>query len=267
MSKTRLVRSWVCGGIAVAALASPVRAQSGDADVTANAAPQAGERAAVGGFLPSTLSARVLPGATATSFAGYDESHDGATAMASADVRLFGPIGVRAGVTYLSALPRDEGAWQPHVMVRGQVLRQAAHGLDLTLGAAYRLERFTPDAGMLQASVAVGRRWDRIAAIGNLAYGQDPEGDDREGDVRVAALYEATEALHVGMEGRARFDLFSNDQRRAARSEHELDFAVGPVAALSFGTWALLAQAGLAGARVVDTKVGALAQAGVGAAF
>jgi hypothetical protein len=253
---------------ATAGLCRSARAKGADAiEVSEAARPTAATRAAAGSFLPTSVGAAVEPGAHAVTFAGYDANRDGATAVAAAEVRLFGPVALRGGVTYVSALDAGEGAWQPHVMLRAQVLRQSAHGLDASVGAAYRLERFTPDAGMVQALVTLGRRFGAVTTLANVAYGQDPEGDDREGDVRVAALVRATDALLVGVDASARFDLFSSDARRAARGEHELDLAAGPVAAFAIGDWALLAQAGVSASRAQVTKVGALALAGIGASF
>lgn len=224
--------------------------------------------ASAGTMLPQTLSPRVDAERGAVAVAsGYDGARGTATLLSAADVQLARTIGARAGFT---ALSNAGGAqpFQPHVGLRWQLLRQERHGIDGAVALFYRMERFTEDEGMVQLVAAGAHRAGRLGLFANLAYGQDPEGDDRDGEVRLAAAYDLGARLQLGVDGRARFDLFSDDARRAARGETDLDVAAGPLACLSLGRIALLAQAGVSAVRAGGVlHTGLLATAGAASVF
>jgi hypothetical protein len=223
--------------------------------------------------MPLSFSARwiaIAAGCLAASSApralAQDRAQDRLTTSLAgvADLRVWGPAALRAGFTFL---PRGQDrSFQPHFGLRVQLLRQTEHRVDGAIAVTYRMDRFTEDEGLIQVAVLVGRRFGDLGLIANLAYGQDPEGDDRDGELRLAALY-ALGSVQVGVDGRARFDLFSTDARRASRGEGALDFAAGPLASLSLGRFALIAQAGVSGVRVVTLRPGLLATMGVASVF
>ena len=115
------------------------------------------------------------------------------------------------------------------------------------------------------------RRTGRTALIANLAYGQDPEGNERDGEVRLAAIARAGagDRLHLGIDARWRFDLGSQTAKLQAANEPSYDLDAGPVAALVVGPVALVAHAGLSVVRRVgqDAAFGVVALAGMGTSF
>jgi hypothetical protein len=217
-------------------------------------------------LLPMTLSPRVSDerGSVAVT-SGYDGAQSSATLAGAADVRLVGPVALRAGFTYVPDALAD--TFKPHFGLRVQLLRQDEHGLDGGVGVFYRMERYTEDEGLIQVAALVGHRTGRFGLYGNVSYGQDPEGDDRDGEVKVAALYALSAMVHAGVDGHLRFDLFSSDARRAMRGASDLDFAVGPLASVSLGRFALVGQVGVSGVRVLALQTGLLATVGVGSVF
>ena len=221
-----------------------------------------------GQYLPSTQAAATGP-TTAAVLAGYDGARRSATFGASADVVLFGPVSVRAGATLMPAPLAETGAarWQPNFGVRVQVLKQERQGLDAAVGVFYRKERFVQDEGEIQVAMMGGLRLGRVGLLANLGYGQDTEGDDRDGLVNLAALYTATPHLQLGVDGRLRFDLGSTDSRRAARGESSYDLTVGPVATVPFGSWAVIAQTGYAAVKTTRLQGGVVAMGGLGRSF
>jgi hypothetical protein len=270
------VETWGRGGqgqprrlcvLAVGALALFASRDVRAADLeTEGAEPRADLSVAAGALLPMTIAPRVdAQRATVVVASGYDNARRAATLVSTADLHVVGPLALRVGLTYLPS--GGEQAFQPHIGLRVQVLRQERHGVDAAAGLFYRRERYTPDEGLVQVMAAVSRRSDRAGVFLNVAYGQDPEGDDRDGEVRAAALFSATSSVQVGLDGRVRVDLYSHDMRRAARGETNLDFAVGPLACVTLGRWALIGQAGVSGVRADSLRLGPIVTLGAGSVF
>jgi hypothetical protein len=147
------------------------------------------------------------------------------------------------------------------------LLGQSRQGIDLSTAVFYRKERFTDDEGVVQGVLALGRRFGRIGLFGNLAYAQDPEGDDREGEVSLAMLYATSARLMLGVESKCRFDLFSTDRKRALRNDAAFESTVGPVLQYAIGPLALLIHTGLSTLTNDQTRVGVVAIGGLGAAY
>jgi hypothetical protein len=119
----------------------------------------------------------------------------------------------------------------------------------------------------VQGLVALGTRIDQVGLFANLTYGQDPEGDDREGEVMFAFLYELLPALQLGIETRARMDLGSDDPRRAARKASDLDGTLTPTLSYSLGPVALLAHVGAATVHTSGWHFGAVGTGGLSAVY
>jgi hypothetical protein len=227
--------------------------------------PPAEIRAAVrdGALLPTTLAPRVgATGAVAFGFAGWDGARSAPIGSATAEVRVWGPFAIRGGAEY-SDTRREP---RPTIGGRVQILRQERHGLDGSLSVFYRPEGFTEPEGEIETFVSLGRRFERLSVFGNLVYGQDPEGNERDGEIRFASLY-AAGRWTFGVDSRVRFAL--GTQRSAmAQAEPKLDLLAGPLAAATVGPVALFAQAGPSVLKLTDrTSAGVAALGGLGAVF
>jgi hypothetical protein len=254
-------------GVMVASLggAGAAGAQEEQPELDKPLAPPPEIRAAVsdGAILPSTLAPRV--GATkalALGFAGYDGARSAPMASATAEVRVWGPFAVRGGVEYSSV--RKEG--RPTIGGRLQVLRQERHGIDGSFSVFYRPEGFSEPEGEIESFISLGRRWERVSVFGNLVYGQDPEGNERDGEIRLASLY-GVGRWSVGLDSRLRFAI--GTQRGAmAVAEPRFDLLAGPIAAATVGPVAFFAQAGPSVLRVTNSaSTGVAALAGLGSVF
>jgi len=245
--------------------ATAARAQDADPEIEKPAAspPQIGSALRDGALLPSTLAPRVGVGsALAFGYAGYDGARSAPIGAATAEVRLWGPLAVRAGAEYSSAR-RDA---RPTVGGRVQILRQERHGIDGSLSVFYRPEGFTEPEGEIESFVSLGRRFDRVSLMGNLVYGQDPEGNERDGEIRLAALY-AVGRWAVGFDSRLRFAI-GTQKSAMAQAEPKFDLLAGPLAAATVGPIALFAQAGPSVLKVTGTtSAGVAALGGVGSVF
>lgn len=223
------------------------------------------QAAVAGAFLPLTLAPSV-PAQTGqiASVAGYDGARGSAAMETHAELRVWGPLALRVGARVSDG---TSGA-RPLVGARLQLLSRARHGVDGAVGVFYRPEGLTEPEGEIETVVSLGARRGAGSALLNLAYGQDPEGRERDGEVRAALLWHWGR-LTTGLDGRWRFDLGSERAKLAAAGEPTFDVAAGPVATVALGPLALSAHAGASVLRRVGGPVqtGVIALGGVGAAF
>jgi hypothetical protein len=248
---------------------SPAAAAEPEGDVrfdASSADDQTRSTAAAGAFLPFSQAA-LVEGQRAYAFGlgGYDTARETGTFEASTEVRVWGPLALRAGAVYTSA----SQTLRPTVGGRVQALRQGRHGVDGAIGVFYRPEGLTEPEGEIETVVSVGRRLGATYLLGNLAYGQDPEGNERDGEVRAAALHAAGSRVLAGVDGRLRFDLGSSAAKLAMHHEATLDALVGPSAAVFVGPLALLAHAGGSAVRFqgAGIRYGVFAIVGAATAF
>jgi len=102
--------------------------------------------------------------------------------------------------------------------------------------------------------------------MGNLVYGQDPEGRERDGELRFASLY-GVGRWSFGLDSRMRFALGTQKGTNAA-AEPRFDLLAGPLAAATVGPVTLFTQAGPSVVKVTgDTSVGVAALGGIGSVF
>jgi hypothetical protein len=261
----------VVGGIAIAVTAvilgisavARAQEQESDADVVTTPPPQIMTAVRDGALLPSTLSARVgANAALAFGFAGYDGARSAPLGGATAEVRVWGPFAIRGGAEYSTV--RKEA--RPTIGGRVQLLHQERHGVDGSLSVFYRPEGFTEPEGEVETFVSLGRRFDRISVLGNLVYGQDPEGNERDGELRFASLY-AAGRWSFGVDSRLRFAL-GTQKTAMAKAEPKFDLMAGPIATAAVGPVAVFAQAGPSILEVTgSTSAGVAALGGVGSVF
>jgi hypothetical protein len=216
-----------------------------------------------GALLPATLAPRVgAQGAIAFGFAGYDGARSSPIGGATAEVRIWGPFAIRGGAEYST----DRRAARPTIGGRVQFLRQDRHGIDGSLSIFYRPEGFTEPEGEIETFVSVGRRFERVSVMGNLVYGQDPEGNERDAELRFASLY-GVGRWSLGLDSRVRFAI-GTQKSANAQAEPKFDLLAGPLAAATVGPIALFAQAGPSVLKITGaTSVGVAALGGLGSVF
>ena len=219
-------------------------------------------------FLPDAVAAETGAARTAgVGWGGYDGPTHAPLAGAFAEARIGARFAIGAGATWAPGNDIEPGAVRPSVVARVQLLDRARSGLDAGFALAYREDRFVGEDGFFQAVAMLGLAGPRGALLANFAYGQDGEGDDHEGDLRIAALARLGAAAHLGLDGRLRKSLDSTDPHRVAHGTPSLEFQLGPTATLGLGPIALTVEGGVSAARVVRLETGGFALAAVGAAF
>jgi hypothetical protein len=156
---------------------------------------------------------------------------------------------------------------RPSVGARLQILRQEAHGIDGSLSSFFKTEGFDEAEGEIESTIAIGHRFDRFYLLGNIAYGQDPEGNERDGELRASILHQ-TGRMVLGVESRAR-SAIGTQRGMHSNVEPRFDAMIGPTAMVSFGTLVAFAELGPSAVRLpaADTKWGIASVAGLASIF
>jgi hypothetical protein len=218
-------------------------------------------------LLPATSSAVVATSAAVTSaWGGYDGAARTPLFNVSTELRIVRRLALVAGIGYASA-SGSAADLRPQIGARVQFLEQAGAGLDASVAFVFRKDRFMSEDGMFQGSVALGRAFGETSAVLNIGYGQDGEGDDHEGEVRLACVRRVRGGLHLGVEGRYMHALASTDPHRAALGTPSMEMMAGPLVAYTAGSWALVAEAGVSGRQTDHLATGLTTLAGIGTAF
>jgi hypothetical protein len=197
-------------------------------------------------------------GTVATSWNGA--AHD-TTVDLSGDVQLFGPVRLVLRVDDVFDTAR------PGIGAAVQWLDEARHGVSSSAYFVFKTEGFTETEGELEGLVAFGKQLGAVHGTLNLAYGQDPEGRERDGEVALALHVEPRPGLVAGVAGRYRDALGSSGDKGTGILRDALGGLTGGVA---IGNFAAVATVGYGGIETVTSgsMVGG-AQAGltVGAVF
>jgi hypothetical protein len=196
-------------------------------------------------------------------FGGYDTSRRTTLFNTAVEVRVWGPIALRAGVTYSP----DSRSMRPSVGARVQLLRQAAQGVDGTLSTLYKAEGFTESEGEIETTFAVGRKVSGLYLLGNFAYGQDPDGNERDGELRVSCIRPQGRTAW-GLEARAR-SAIGPQRGRNSGPEPRFDMVAGPTAMISLSSVILFAEIGPSAVQFQGTSVqwGLASLGGIGSVF
>jgi hypothetical protein len=218
-------------------------------------------------LLPNTTSAVVgtTPALTAA-WAGYDGAAQTPVMSLGTEVRLVRRLAIVAGVAYGNAHASDAGL-RPQLGVRLQVLQQRASGVDASAAFTFREDRFTAEDGLFQGELAIGRSFGETSTVVNVLYAQDGEGDDHEGELRLAAVRRVWRGLHVGAEGRYMHSLASTDPHRDALGTPSMEAMAGPVLAYRTGSWGFLAEVGVSMRQTNRLDTGLATLGGIGTTF
>jgi hypothetical protein len=197
-----------------------------------------------GTFLPGTYAARIGDQrVSALAFSGYDSnSSQGGVLTSVIEAAIVNRIAIRVGYDYVST----QSGGTLSAGLRFGVLRQEQNGIDLGFFVQYKQKGFTESNGEIEMALTLSRRWKHFGLYGNLVYGQGFERQERDGEVRLSGLYTLANRFNVGFEARSHFDLGDaiGNPLPGSPPEAAFDLLVGPVALISVGPIAFLAEAG-----------------------
>ena len=193
----------------------------------------------------------------------YDTARSAALFDSAAEVRVRGPFALRADVTY-----RDDTRRMRPTPAHACSSSGRPHMASMARSVASSKRR------ALTRRRARSRRRSRLAAdsnhlylLGNITYGQDPEGDERDGGLRAAALA-ATGPAVIGLEARGRSAIGAQHGTNSA-VEPRLDFVGGAVGMMTVNSFVLFAEVGPSAFKLQATNLrwGVASLAGVCAVF
>ena len=182
-------------------------------------------------------------------------SYDGAQKRGELDVlgeiHVWGPLELVLGVNVSRDGAKPSGGLGVHVFQHAMAYLR------------YKAEGFEEPEGEIEATFAYGRPIGDIRLAGDVAYGQDPEGTERDAELGVSAQYEILDAWFAGLAGRYR-DALGSMKEPLVR-----DAVAGAASTWSYGRFALTGVVGVAMVELRDTgrHIGPGATLALGAVF
>lgn len=218
-------------------------------------------------LLPEGVAARVNDDrVVATTWAGYDSARRAPLLTATVEARIVGRLVFLAGAGTTAQTAGTNGL-RSQIGLRLQVLDQARQGVDAAAAVMLRQDQFTSEGGFYQAALALERRQGRLVLAVNLLYGQDGEGDDRQGEARAAGMVATGRGVLVGVDARYRHDLWSADPRGAGADRPVSELVAGPAASFTHGSWMVMAETGVSSVQIPARQTGVIALGGFSSCF
>ena len=177
------------------------------------------------------------------------------------EIQLLGPLRLVLRVDDIGGAKA-----QPGIGAAVQFLSQAHFGVDASAYFSYKSEGFTETEGELEGLVSFGRQMGAVHGTLNLAYGQDVDGVERDGEAALALHVEPLRGLFAGVIGRYRDALGSNGDKGTGIVRD----ALGALSATYvIGRYGVTASAGYEGITLVHESIqgGMEAAVALGAVF
>jgi hypothetical protein len=222
---------------------------------TAAHAGDARELATSASFTPGILRATDAGNGLVNVASDFDGAADAIRVSARGEINVYGRI--RAAVLLLDAFSDEP---RPGI---GAGVRWLDGDIRSTAYLFFKTEGFTEPEGELEALLAFERSFGAVHASANIAYGQDPEGNERDGELALVAHVEPRVGWFVG--GTARYrDALGSTKEAVIR-----DGFAGPTTTLTLGAFAVSLNAGIAMAetQMMPRKFGPATTLSLGAAF
>lgn len=209
------------------------------------------------GLTPGLTGAVMQDRGIVTSTLTYNGASKDTTLDFHGELTVWGPfrLVLRVDNTTDKARPGIGGA--------AQFLDETKHGVAASAYFTYKAEGFTEGEGELEALVAFGKQLGPLHGTLNLAYGQDPEGNERDGELSLASHVEVIDGLFTGVTMRYRDGLGSTKEAVAR------DGFGGTSTTLAFDRFAVTAMVGVAmvESQEADRTYGVAGTLAIGAGF
>jgi len=177
------------------------------------------------------------------------------------EIQVYGPVRLVLRVDNITHKAR------PGIGAGVQLLDERKHGVSSSAYFAYKAEGFTEGEGELEALVSFGKQLGAVHGTLNVAYGQDPEGKERDGELALGLHIEPIHGLFTGVVGRFRDALGSNGDKGTGILRDALGGASATYVIGNFGVTALAGVAGVETTTSGSMKTGAAAALSVGTVF
>ena len=130
----------------------------------------------------------------------------------------------------------QDGKMGPSARARYQLLSQDSHGVDLAVGARFKMVAFTATEAEAagesppheaEVMLSVGRRFGAVDVILNAVAGTEVGGPGKDAELKLFAGYRLSDALRVGVDSRVQTE-FWNEEGAQAPNGAGTAFAAGP---------------------------------------
>ncbi|HEX8110887.1 MAG TPA: hypothetical protein VF516_24310 [Kofleriaceae bacterium] len=209
----------------------------------------------------------LLAGVAAT--ATLDGASHTNTVDLNGEVHVWGPARLVLRVDNVFAA--NGGKARPGIGAAVQLLDERKHGVASSAYVSYRAEGFTEAEGEIEGLVSFGKQLGPVHGTLNLAYGQDPDNVERDGEIALGLHVEPIHGLFTGVVGRFRDALGSNGDKGTGILRDGLGAAT---ATYVIGRIGVTASAGIAAVKTLNaatqttsTQTGAQAAFSVGTVF
>lgn len=199
---------------------------------------------------------------TATGTYSNPSPADRTTMALNGEINLVGPLRL---VLRVDNIGGDNKA-RPGIGAAVQFMSQSVFGVDGSAYFSYKSEGFTETEGELEGLVAFGRQMGAVHGTLNLAYGQDFDGVERDGEVALGLHVEPLRGLFTGVIGRYR-DALGSDGDKGTKIVRD---ALGALSATyALGRYGVTGTAGVEGITLAHATMhaGMEAAVAVGAVF
>jgi hypothetical protein len=162
-------------------------------------------------FIPNLQAANHTTDVLALATTTYDRATRATTLDLRGELKLYKALHLVLRVDNLT----DHG--RPGIGAAYQFLSEARHGVASTAYLVYKTEGFTEVEGEIEALVAFGKTFGPISGVVNLAYGQDADAKERDGEVAIHAHTPIGDRAVVGVAANYRDALGSGGDRGVLR--------------------------------------------------
>jgi hypothetical protein len=212
-------------------------------------------------FTPALRGSQGHGRAVVTAVTAWNGAADHTAVDLAGEVTVFGPLRLvlRVDNVFDVARPGIGGALQ--------FLDERKHGVSASAYFVYKAEGFTEGEGELEGLVAFGKQLGVVHGTLNLAYGQDPEARERDGEIALGLHVAPLPGLLAGVVGRYRDALGSDGDKSTGIVR---DALAGATATYAIGKFGVTATAGFAAIETVAERSmhgGTQAALAVGAVF
>jgi hypothetical protein len=191
----------------------------------------------------------------------YSGASDKTTLDLNGEVQVLGPLRLVLRVDNVTDTAR------PGIGAAVQFLDEAKHGAAASAYFTYKAEGFTEPEGELELMVSLGKQLGPARGTFNLAYGQDPEARERDGEVALGVHVEPMRGLFAGVMGRYRDALGSDGDKGTGVVRDVLGGASATFVVGRFGVTALAGFTGVETATSGSMETGVAGALAVGAVF
>lgn len=217
--------------------------------------------AADSAFTPSVFRASGKGRALIVAAATYNSAADNTSIDLSGEAQVWGPFRLVLSVTNMidNARPGIGGAIQ--------FLDETKHGVAGSGYLQYKPEGFTEPEGEIEALFSFSKQLGAVRGTLNLAYGQDPEAVERDGEIALAAHIEPMRGLFAGVIARYRDALGSNGDKGTGVLR---DLIAGPTGTYVVNRVGISLTAGVAAVETLASKsmtAGAMGTLSIGTVF